>query len=212
MENDYATIAAAGAGGVPWLLAALGVIAAAVATERAAALHRTRGDTAELRAELGRTLGQSDLVGARMCVVGSSTVEANVVAAGLAALPRGAASVEERMASETKLARLTLERGLTALGIVASTAPLLGLLGAVLHVACAAPTATCNASSLLERGGALGVAAAGLAIAIPASATAKLLRSRIAARITRAEALGRYVLSFLKDERRSLEREATRAL
>ncbi len=192
--------------GITWLLVGLGVVVAAMAVERGLALLRTRADPLRLRAELGRALGRGDLVGARMCVVTSRSVEAQVVAAGFAALPRGAAAIEERMASEIHMTRIALERRLGLFEVVAFAAPLLGVLGTFLGLLRVVPVRGCEAAviSAAEGRAALTATVVGLAVAILAGTSSTYFKQRIAARVIGAEALGRYVLSFLKDERRDL--------
>src|SRR5688572_21870085 len=97
IDAGFETFAQVGAGLVPWMLGGLGTVVAAIGTERGIVLFRTRGDGARLRADLGVALGRGDLISARMCVAASRSIEAEVVAAGLAALPRGPAAIEERM-------------------------------------------------------------------------------------------------------------------
>lgn len=207
MERAFSTIATTAAAWVPWLLAGLGMLVAGVAVERGIVLLRTRVDYARLRGDLGRALGHGDLFGARMCVVSSRSIEAHVVCAGLAALPRGVASAEDRLASEALMTRLSLERGVAALGMVAVGAPLVGLLGTVFQLVCVLRTARFGAA-LVDIGGALAASGIGFFVAAAAAALSVFFRRRIEMRIVRAEALGRYVLSFFKDERPAFEREA----
>lgn len=187
-------------GFVTWLLAGLGVVAAAIAADRAVVLYRTRENVDRLRADLGRALGLGDLVSARMCVVSSRSIEAHVLAAGMAALPRGAASVEERLASEARMTRLALERGIGALRLVAILAPLVGLLGTVFDLARAFRAGTCGESAV-DVSGSFATTAIGLLVAVHAATLLAVFQRQIGARLLRAEALGRYMLSFFKDQR-----------
>ena len=57
---------------------------------------------------------------------------------------------------------------------------------------------------MAEIGEALSATAIGLVVALPAVALYNLFQRQIASRVARAEALGREMLSFVKDERRSL--------
>jgi biopolymer transport protein ExbB/TolQ len=206
-EEGFSTIAAAGAEWVPWLLAVLAGLVAAVALERAIVLLRTRVDLVHLRGDLGRALGQGDLFAARMCVVRSRSIEAHVVCAGFAALPRGIASAEDRLASEARMTRLSLERGIAVLGGVASSAPFVGLLGTVLRLVVVFRTASFG-QPMVDVGAALAASAVGLLVAAAAAALFVYFRRRIDSRIVGAEALGRYMLSFFKDERRIVVNEA----
>jgi len=101
-----------------------------------------------------------------------------VLEAGLGALPRGPAAVEERLAGEMGQVRLVLERRLAALGTVGSNAPFVGLLGTVIGII--------RAFHALDQSG------------------GQVYQRRIGARIAQAEALGRELLSYVKDEQRTL--------
>lgn len=213
IENKLRALATLGAGWVMWLLLALSVLVVAIAIERAIVLVLTRGDIAALRRDVARALGRGDLVAARSFVLRSRTVEAQVLAAGLGALPRGAAAVEERMASEAQLARLVLERRLAVLGTVGSNAPFIGLLGTVIGIirafhALDAAGGQVSTALMSEIGEALTATAIGLLVALPAVSLFNFFQRQIASRIARAEALGREMLSYVKDERRSLAKEA----
>lgn len=212
IENKLRALTTLGAGWVMWLLVALSVLVVAVALERGLVLLRTCDDVDRLRANLGRALGQGDLVAARGYVVASRSIEARVVAAGLGALPRGAAAVEERMASEAQLMRLALERRLALLGTVGSNAPFVGLLGTVIGIIRAfheldAGGGQVSTALMAEIGEALTATAISLLVALPAVALFNFFQRQISARLAHAEALGREMLSFVKDERRVLSTE-----
>jgi len=213
IEGKLRALATMGAGWVMWLLLALSVLVVAIALERAIVLALTRGDILELRRDLASALGRGDLLAARTCVVASRTVEAQVLCAGLGALPRGAAAVEERIASEAQLARLVLERRLAVLGTVGSNAPFIGLLGTVIGIirafhALDASGGQVSTALMSEIGEALTATAIGLLVALPAVSLFNFFQREIAARMARAEALGREMLSYVKDERRSLAKES----
>jgi biopolymer transport protein ExbB len=213
IENKLRALATMGAGWVMWLLLALSVLVVAVAIERGIVLFVSRADIALLRLNLASALGRGDLTAARTCVVTSRSVEARVVAAGLGALPRGAAAVEERMASEAQMTRLALEQRLAVLGTVGSNAPFIGLLGTVIGIirafhALDAGGGQVSTALMSEIGEALTATAVGLLVALPAVALFNFFQRQISSRIARAEALGREVLSYVKDERRTLAKEA----
>lgn len=211
IEDTHRGLATVGAGEIMWLLGALVVVVVAVAIDRGVVLVRTREDITRMRLDLGRALGQGDLLAARTCVVASRSIEARIVAAGLGALPRGAASVEERMASEAQMTRLVLEQRLDVLRTVGSSAPFLGLLGTVIGIIRALDPhdggggGATPSAALAE---ALIPTAAGLVVALAAVVLTNLIRSQIRCRMARADALGREMLSYVKDERRSLAKEA----
>ncbi len=209
IENKLRALAGFGASWVMWVLVALSVVVVAVALERAIVLFLARDDVAALRRNLASALGRGDLVAARGIVVASRSVEGQVLAAGLGALPRGAAAVEERLASEAQLARLALERRLAIIGTIGSNAPFVGLLGTVIGIirafhALDSSGGQMSTALMAEIGEALTATAIGLFVALPAVALFNFFQRQIAARIARAEALGREMLSFVKDERRSL--------
>lgn len=209
IENKLRALAGFGASWVMWVLVALSVVVVAIALERAIVLFLARDDIAALRRNLASALGRGDLVAARGIVVASRSVEGRVLAAGLGALPRGAAAVEERLAGEAQLARLGLERRLAIIGTVGSNAPFVGLLGTVIGIirafhALDTSGGQMSTALMAEIGEALTATAIGLLVALPAVALFNFFQRQIAARIARAEALGREMLSFVKDERRSL--------
>jgi biopolymer transport protein ExbB len=212
IENKLRALAAFGASWVMWLLVGLSVVVVAIAIERAIVLARSTDDIAALRRNLASALGRGDLVAARGLVVASSSLEAQVLAAGLAAFPRGAASVEERLASEAQLTKLGMERRLALLGTIGSNAPFIGLLGTVIGIirafhALDASGGQVSTALMSEIGEALTATAVGLLVALPAVALFNFFQRQIAARVSRAEALGREMLSFVKDERRVLQAE-----
>lgn len=209
IENKLRALAGAGAGWVMWLLVGLSVIVIAIAIERAIVLFLSKEDVGELRRNLSSALGRGDLLAARGVVVASRSIEAQVLAAGLGALPRGAAAVEERLASEAQLTKLAMERRLALLGTIGSNAPFIGLLGTVIGIirafhALDASGGQVSTALMSEIGEALTATAVGLLVALPAVAFFNFFQRQIAGRVARAEALGREMLSFVKDERRTL--------
>ncbi len=209
IESKLRALAGLGAGWVMWLLAGLSVIVLAIAIERAIVLFLARDDIGALRRNLASALGRGDLVAARGVVVASKSIEAQVLAAGLGALPRGAAAVEERLASEAQLTKLVMERRLALLGTIGSNAPFVGLLGTVIGIirafhALDASGGQVSTALMSEIGEALTATAVGLFVALPAVALFNFFQKQIAGRVARAEALGREMLSFVKDERRTI--------
>lgn len=213
IENKLRALAGMGAGWVMWLLLSLSVLILAIAIERAIVLFRSRDDIAKLRRNLASSLGRGDLTAARGLVVASPSVEARVLAAGLGAMPRGPAAVEERLASEAQLARLSMERRLAILGTIGSNAPFIGLLGTVIGIirafhALDASGGQVSTALMSEIGEALTATAVGLVVALPAVSLFNFFQKAIASRLATAEALGREMLSYVKDERRVFTDEA----
>lgn len=212
IENKLRALAGVGAGWVMWLLLGLSVLVIAIAIERAIVLFLAADDIKALRRNLSSALGRGDLVAARGLVIASRSLEAQVLAAGLGALPRGPAAVEERLASEAQLAKLSMERRLALLGTIGSNAPFIGLLGTVIGIirafqALDASGGQVSTALMAEIGEALTATAVGLFVALPAVALFNFFQRQIAGRVSTAEALGREMLSFVKDERRVLTAE-----
>jgi biopolymer transport protein ExbB len=108
--------------------------------------------------------------------------------------------------------KLRLERRLAFIGTVGSNAPFVGLLGTVIGIirafhALDASGGQMSTALMAEIGEALTATAIGLFVALPAVALFNVFSRQIATRIARAEALGRELLSFVKDERRTLAEE-----
>lgn len=209
IENRLRALAGFGAGWVMWLLLGLSVVVIAVAIERAIMLLATRDDVSALRRNLASALGRGDLVAARGLVASSRAFEARVLEAGLGALPRGAAAVEERLASEAQHARLAMERRLAILGTVGANAPFVGLLGTVIGIirafhALDSSAGQVSTALMAEIGEALTATAIGLLVALPAVVLFNFFQRQISSRVARADAIGRELLSFVKDERRVL--------
>ncbi len=209
IEMKLRALAGLGASWVMWVLLLLSVVVVAIAIERAIVLFLRKDDVLELRRNLSSALGRGDLVAARGHVVTSRSFEARVLAAGLGALPRGAAAVEERLASEAQLTRLTMERRLAVIGTVGSNAPFVGLLGTVIGIirafhALDQSGGQVSTALMAEIGEALTATAVGLFVALPAVALFNFFQRQIATRVARAEALGREMMSFIKDDRRPI--------
>jgi biopolymer transport protein ExbB len=209
IENKLRALAGFGAGWIMWMLLALSVIVVAIAIERAIVLFFRQDDVGVLRRNLASALGRGDLIAARGHVLTSRSFEARVIEAGLGALPRGPAAVEERLASEAQLTKLRMERRLAVLGTVGSNAPFVGLLGTVIGIirafhALDASGGQVSTALMAEIGEALTATAIGLFVALPAVALFNFFQREIATRVARSEAIGREVMSFVKDARRPL--------
>ncbi len=199
-----------GARWVLWLLFALSVAGVTVAVERAVLLWTSRDDVGRLQQELRRLLLLGDLERARRRLEESPSFEARIAAAGLQA--RGAGSAEERMASESVLARLKMEQSLVYLGTLGTNAPFVGLLGTVIGIIGAfhelgGGVGQVSAGLMVEIGEALVATAVGLIVALPSVAAYNLFQRVIKARLGRADALGREVLAHFRgrDEAGALE-------
>ncbi len=106
------------------------------------------------------------------------------------------------MAGATQLARLQMEKRLAFLGTLGANAPFIGLLGTVIGIvrsfALLEKTAGSMSSGLMaEVGEALVATAIGILVALPAVAFFNAFQRVIKARLARADALGRDVLTHL---------------
>jgi biopolymer transport protein ExbB len=212
IERITQLMVASGAAWVLWLLFGLSALSLAIAIERAWELRRSGGNVAALVPALRRLL-RSDRAQAAQLLATSSSVEARVVAAGLAEAEQGAAAAEEAMAAAMGLERKRLEKRLLFLGTVGNNAPFVGLLGTVIGVVGAfqelgkpqalSSAVTGTGSLAPERvmgtiAEALVATAVGLVVAIPAVAIFNYFQGRVSAALADAETLGHVLLAHLR--------------
>lgn len=210
IQERLTAFAMLGASWVMWLLVLLSVVSLAIVLERAYYFFATRDDVASLKRDLLSLLGKGDLVGARDRLTRSRSFEAKIAFAGLEAVDDGAPAAEERIARETSLSRLQMERNLAFLGTVGNNAPFLGLLGTVIGIIRAFrelnnSTGHVSPDLMKEIGEALVATAIGILVALPAVAFFNAFQRGIKGRLSRGEALGHDVLSFLKGAKRSAQ-------
>jgi biopolymer transport protein ExbB/TolQ len=206
LQDKLTGFAMLGATWVMWVLVGLSVGGLAVALERAIYLLRTSDNVRKLKADLLAYLRGHDVEAARDRLAASPSFEARVAAAGLADPEAGAASAEERIAGAAQLAKLRMEKRLAFLGTLGNNAPFIGLLGTVIGIIRAfheldASAGKVTAGLMSEVGEALVATAIGILVALPAIATFNAFQRIIKARVTRAEALGREVMAYLRAER-----------
>jgi len=205
IQERLTAFAMLGATWIMWLLVLLSVIGVAIILERAWFFLSTRDDLRQLRQDLADLLAKGDLAGAARRMAGSKSFEARVVQSGLDMADKGPAAVEERMAGESRLARLAMERNLAFLGTVGNNAPFVGLLGTVIGVIRAFHELDQSAGQvtsglMAQVGEALVATAIGLLVALPSVAFFNFYQRLIRGRLGRADALGNELLSFLKAE------------
>ncbi len=156
---------------VPILLCS--VVAAAISVERLWSLQRTRILPKNLLAQTWNSVKQEEFDQQRTRDLRSDSPLGQVLAAGVTNAKRGREIMKEAMEEATVQISHDMERYLTALGIIASIAPLLGLLGTVVGMidvfdslmAEGAGNANVLAGGIST---ALITTAAGLSVAIPA--------------------------------------------
>jgi len=156
---------------VPILLCS--ILAAAISVERLWSLQRSRVAPKDLLAEVWSTLKNSESDSQKMRDLRSASPIGQVFAAGMSNGKRGREIMKEAMEEELVQVNHDLERYLTGLGIIASIAPLLGLLGTVVGMIKVFSVMLLEGSGNANvlAGGisqALITTAAGLSVAIPA--------------------------------------------
>ncbi|HJL18525.1 MAG TPA: MotA/TolQ/ExbB proton channel family protein [Sandaracinaceae bacterium LLY-WYZ-13_1] len=203
IQERLTAFAMLGAEWVMWLLVVLSVIVLAIVLERAYYFLASRDNLAQLKADLVKRLRGGDIDAAKKRLKASPAFEARIALAGLDAADDGSASAEERMAGESSLAKLAMERNLAFVGTVGNNAPFVGLLGTVIGVIRAfheldQSGGQVSAGLMSEIGEALVATAIGLLVALPAVAFFNLFTRMIKARLGRGNALGSEVLAHLK--------------
>jgi biopolymer transport protein ExbB len=156
---------------VPILLAS--VVAVAIAVERLWTLQRSRITPKNLLAQVWATLKNNEMDVQRLRELRESSPLGLVLATGISNARRGRVVMKEAMEEVGSQVSHDLERYLTSLGVIASIAPLLGLLGTVvgmIRVFTALMLEGAGSANVLAGGisQALITTAAGLSVAIPA--------------------------------------------
>ncbi len=205
LTTKLLSVALLGAEWVLWLLILLSIASFAVMIERAWYFSSTGLQFDGFLARLREALGKRDFAGAAGWLKGSDGIEAQVVAAGLAEVPKGANAVGEAMAGAKARMRLRLERNLAYLGTLGNNAPFVGLFGTVIGVIKAFHDLSAKKGqgpevvmgSLSE---ALIATAVGLLVAIPAVVAFNSFQRKVRTRIANTDAAAHLVLSALKGE------------
>lgn len=203
LQERLTAFAMLGATWVMWVLVGLSVIGLAIILERTYYILSSRDDVDGLRKDLRKALAGGDVDGARQRLADSRAQEARVVEAALEVVSEGPESVEERLAGESQLTKLRMEKNLAFLGTVGNNAPFVGLLGTVIGVIRAFQELDSSAGQvtsglMAEVGEALVATAIGILVALPSVAFYNLFQRIIKGRLSRADALGRDVLAYLK--------------
>lgn len=167
---------------VPILLCS--IIAAAICGERLWSLQRRRVLPANLLARTWTSLKNNEIDAQRLRDLRTGSALGSVFAAGIANTRRGRDVIKQAMTEATDQVSHELERYLTALGIIASISPLLGLLGTVwgmIDVFSELMAAGAGNAGLLAGGisKALITTAAGLSVAIPALMFHRFFQRRV---------------------------------
>jgi biopolymer transport protein ExbB len=213
IQHRLTAFAMLGATWVMWLLVGLSVLGVAIMLERTYFFVSTRDDIAKLRRDLIDLLRKRDLDGAKKRLSTSPSVEASLAMAGLESASDGAASANERITGEEKIARVAMERNLVFLGTVGNNAPFVGLLGTVIGIIRAFHSldqsqGKVTAGLMADIGEALVATAIGILVALPAVAAFNFFQRVIKTRLSRGSALGGEVVAHLLSEKHSSARPA----
>lgn len=199
-------LAGTGATWVLYLLIGLSAIQLALIVERGVVFYRTRA-VGTLRPRVRAALDRGNLQAIGLAVAGDRSIEARVIAAGVATSARGVEATDEIMHSKLVDEKLALERGLSFMGTLGNNAPFLGLFGTVLgiiHAFADLSSSTTGQASRAVMGGiseALIATAVGLLVALPAVAAFNVFQRAIKTRTASAESLGGELMAHLKSPR-----------
>jgi len=163
---------------------ACSVISLAIIIERSLALRRSVVTPAGLSADIDRAIAQGQLDVDRIASLRRGSALGQVLAAGLATAQSDPGRGQEAVEDAGRHVIHGLERYLNALGTIAATTPLLGLLGTVIgmiKVFAAITTSGVGDPQVLAGGiyEALITTAAGLSIGIPSLMFHRYFRGRI---------------------------------
>jgi biopolymer transport protein ExbB/TolQ len=188
------------------LLILASVVSIGVMFERWRVFRKNQGDLAALMDGLAASLEKGDIPGAVAQAEQSQRVEGRVALAGLKSFPKGAATVEEVMASRWLRERLELEKYLIILGTLGNNAPFVGLFGTVLGVIKAfndlGMTGQSGVSVVMSGISAALIATAfGILVAIPAVIANNFFLTRLGEIQTNTDSLSRILLAYLKQEK-----------
>ena len=206
IQERLTAFALLGAAWVMWLLVVLSVISIAIILERLYFFATTRDDIETLRKDLLALLRKRDLGGARKRLSKSNSMEAMVATAALESAEDGAEAANERIAGESQIARLVMDRNLAFLGTVGNNAPFVGLLGTVIGIIRAFHSldesqGKITAGLMSDIGEALVATAIGIIVALPAVAAFNYYQRVTKTRLARGSALGSHIVSHLLAER-----------
>ena len=190
---------------VLWLLAILSVLSIAVMIERAIYFATHRLPNSE---ELAARLSRGELEAVKKEVAGKQGMEAALIRDAIAAVPQGAASVEEVIASTIARERPQYERFLSFVGTLGNNAPFVGLFGTVLGIIKSfhdlgqvnVKGAAVQQTVMAGISEALVATAVGLAVAIPAVVAFNLFTRSLKTITAQTNALGHSLVAHLKSE------------
>ena len=191
---------------VLWLLVFASLLSVAVMADRWRAFRRGKLDFKIFMLKLNSLLENGDFKGAGEYASRFPGLEARVSSAGLEAVGKGPASVEEAMLACLTLERSRLEKGLVILATLGNNAPFVGLFGTVLGIIKAfndlALNGTAGASVVMAGiSSALIATAFGILVAIPAVVANNMFHSCLKRRCDNAGSVIHLFQSYLRASR-----------
>jgi biopolymer transport protein ExbB len=197
---------------VMWAILLVSVTALAFGIERGVALRTQVQVPKELADELATRFSRGGAGAAMPLVKGKDSVLARMLGAALARVKEGRAAMEEGAGAASARALYDMRRNIRPLGVAASVAPLLGLLGTVWGMIKAFDRVShMGLGKGAEIGGGIGEAllttGAGLMVAIPALLAYHFFRGRAEDLVHQAE---NDTIAFIA-RATSIERQAARA-
>ena len=193
-------------GFVFWMLMALAVVAVVVYFERLFDLRRAQIDYQDFLKGIVNILASGNDDEALAICDETPTPVSNVVATAIRHAGGSARVLRESVDSQGRAEIGRLDRRLATLAIIAQIAPLLGLLGTVIGFIKTVLVA--NAQEIVSRADlfngameALVCAAAGLAVAIPASVMYGSLRVRLDRTVVELEAAASQIIGFISERK-----------
>lgn len=206
MDEIFKHLALTGDTWVLVLLLLASVLSVAVMIERALVFGKNKGDFSALMDGLAANLEKGDLAAAIDLARKNDRLESHVALAGLRSYTKGAATVEEVMASRWLSEKKRLEKNLIILGTLGNNAPFVGLFGTVLGVIKAfndlAVTGQSGVTVVMAGiSVALIATAFGILVAIPAVVANNYFKTRIRNIQTDTDILCRIILGYLKESK-----------
>jgi len=198
-------IAALGTEWLLWLLLALSILSTQIMLDRAYFFWKRRIDADWLAKQMFHLLRLGEFEKARAIVNRTNAPECIVLAAGLSDETRGPRAVAEAMHSAQARERLRMEGEMNLLAMIATYAPIMGLMGTVLGSVNAMhnmtyPFSDQNLAAAATAGfaDALVASAAGLLVSIHAGIGYHLIQRRVQSTIARIGALNHLVLAEMQ--------------
>jgi biopolymer transport protein ExbB len=206
MDEIFKHLALTGDTWVLVLLLLASVLSVGVMIERALVFGKNKGDFSALMDGLAANLEKGDVAAAIELARKNDSLESHVALAGLRSYTKGAATVEEVMASRWLSEKKRLEKNLIILGTLGNNAPFVGLFGTVLGVIKAfndlAVTGQSGVTVVMAGiSVALIATAFGILVAIPAVVANNYFKTRIRNIQTDTDILCRIILGYLKESK-----------